>query len=263
MSLEGYPLMEGGQYPSEGYGQGGYAGSSEYGGGVGPFEEFSTEDNQLLMSVLSSTPVPEQYNLAYPTSVPGSMQMWDGNHAYTPQMGSFGFFASPQTSPHLSHTMAGARGPPVMHPNMSGAMHGAMSSSQTHMAGNQPNTGFGTGTAPNPFAMRHEGQHHASMKQEGVVPVFTPNSAPYNTSATQHLPSAYSATLMAAPHGPLPVQRTSFHQSHVFGLFYRMSVRQVLDVLMLARSDKTWPLFVQSLVLPLGMYGRRSLAPHR
>lgn len=51
---------------------------------MAPIEEFSTEDNQLLMSVLNSTPLQEQYVNYYPHEVPRNWE-YQQQHTYSPE----------------------------------------------------------------------------------------------------------------------------------------------------------------------------------
>lgn len=65
-----------------------------------PIEEFSTEDNQLLMSVLNSTPLQEQYVNYYPNDVPRG---WDPYQSYNGQDNQQDFRKGKQGMPMDGH----------------------------------------------------------------------------------------------------------------------------------------------------------------
>jgi hypothetical protein len=190
--MDGYPQLDGGQYPPETYMAGAFGGGAEY-PGVAPFEEFSTEDNQLLMSVLSGTPAAEQYNIAYPQSAQSSFQMWDGQ-SYNPYQGAHYGFPSGGLSPHMSHAFAGSRSPHMSHPSHPNTMQQSMASpsSQMHQQTSPP---FATAQPHNPFAVHRDSPSHGAVKPETVVPVFTPTTPPY---AVHAVPNNFGAAL------PLP-----------------------------------------------------------
>jgi len=251
MSMEGYPLLEGGTYPPEAFVSGGYGGGSEY-TGVAPLEEFSTEDNQLLLSVLSSTPVAEQYNIAYPQSGPAAVPMWDSNGGYSPHMsGSFGY-ATSSGAQHVQHVMAANRSPPMVHHSMSSQMHQSHASSTSHLGAPTHVSPYGHAQAHNPFAIRHELSPHGATKNEGVVPMFTPNSSPYALPPPQTLANGFSPGMMPPVHTSMIAQRT---YSYLFSLSLLRTVRfhrGLLDNAPHARPLANWEPRTERQALPRG-----------
>lgn len=177
--------------------------------GVAPFEEFSTEDNQLLMSVLSSTPVSEQYNIAYPQSASSSFQMWDSQPAYATGQGSYNAFNSPSLPHGFAHPHPANRSPILPHQQLPPQMHPSLGSFQSHLV-HQPQQGpYQAQPSHNPFAVRHEPHSHVPIKQENNMPVFTPNTTPYAASQPQGMTGQFGQAPLALSQGINPSPHTT------------------------------------------------------
>lgn len=214
MSMEGYPSMEGGQYAHDGYGGGSFGGQGEA-QGAAPFEGLGVEDNQLLWSVLSSTPVPEQYALAYPQSAPPNAGMWESHPGFGQHMGSFSGYGNQGVPTHMQAAMQAPRQPPMMHHSMSSQHHQSVSSSQAHMSGSMPPSQFGHQPVHNPFSIRNDSQNIAPVKHEGVVPLFTPNTAPYAATGGSNVNQNFAQPHLGSHAAASATQRT-FHLDQAF-----------------------------------------------
>lgn len=205
--MEGYPSMEGGQYTHDGYGGGSFGAQGE-GQNAAPFEGLGVEENQLLWSVLSSTPVSEQYNLAYPQSAPPNAAMWDVHPNFQQHMGSFSGYGGQGVPSHMQAAMQAPRQQPMMHHSMSSQVHQSVSSSQAHMSGQVGASQFGVQQGHNPFSLRNDSPIPVSVKHEGVVPLFTPNTAPYAAPGGANVNQNYAQSHMASHGAPPATQRT-------------------------------------------------------
>lgn len=199
--------MEGGQYTHDGY-SGGAFGGQEQAQGSAPFEGLGVEDNQLLWSVLSSTPVPEQYNLAYPQSVGPNGGMWEGHPGFQQHMASFSGYPGQGVPPHMQAAMQAPRQSPMMHHSMSSQVHQSVSSTQAHMSGSGPTSQFGMQGAHNPFSLRNDSSGLVPVKHEGVVPLFTPNTAPYAAPGGANSTPSFAQPHMGGHGAPPATQRT-------------------------------------------------------
>lgn len=179
---------------------------------MAPFEEFSTEDNQLLMSVLSSTPVSEQYNIAYPQSASSSFQMWD-SQPYNPHaQAGYNPFNSPPLSHGHPHAHPSSRSPVLPHQSLSPQMHPSLASAPPHLVQQQAQVAFSQQPAHNPFAVRHDPSSHVPVKQESNMPVFTPTTSPYGTAQGQGMGGQFGQQ-------PMPMPQTLPNAGHMTRTF--------------------------------------------
>lgn len=199
--MDGYPPMESGQYSHEGYVGGGGFGAPAEAQSVAPFEGLGVEDNQLLWSVLSSTPVPEQYNLAYPQSAPPNNPTWDTHGGFSGHTAQFSGYPGHSMPQHMPANMGAPRATSMLHHGITSQMHQSVTSTQSHMAAQVPSSTFSHQPVHNPFSLRNDAPNAVHVKHEGGIPLFTPANGPYAATGQQPMGAGFGAQLYGA-HAP-------------------------------------------------------------